>query len=373
MIKLSLKKRSPSALALGGILDRYLLRSFMRNFALGLFCTALLYLMVDFFDRVDNLVRAGAPLGTSIRYFLYKLPLLISRVFGFSALFATLFSLGMLARTQEITAMRAGGLSLRRISVPLLLLSFVISIFAFLWSESVVPIFTSKSQYIYRTEVRKRQPKALLGARDIWMRGEGSFIRVDHFDAKKGSLDGVAIYVLNRDFSVRGLIEVPSARWNGTAWEASGGKEWVFLSGGRLTQRRLNRPLPLSETPEDFKLLAREPDEFSFFDLRKQITDLRAKGIDATEYDVDLQVKLALPLISSLLVLLAIPFALRYGPGGGIALSFGLTLLIGFGYWLLLAFSVSLGHSGALPPWVAAWLPNLSLALLGLFFYTAEE
>ena len=74
------------------------------------------------------------------------------------------------------------------------------------------------------------------------------------------------------------------------------------------------------------------------------------------------------------MVLLAIPFAVRHGRGGGLALSFGLTMLIGFGYWFMLAFSSSLGHSGALPGWIAAWLPNLTMTMVGSFFYsTAEE
>ena len=205
------------------------------------------------------------------------------------------------------------------------------------------------------------------------MRGKGAFISVDHFDTKRGVLEGVSIYLLDRDFSLRGLIEAPWARWNGTRWEVRGGTEWSFLSDGQMIQRKVDTSLPLLETPEDFKLLAREPEEFSFFDLQKQIADLKAKGIDATEYEVDLQVKMAIPLVSPLMILLAIPFALRHGSGGGMALSFGLTMLIGFGYWVVLAFATSLGHSGALPPWVAAWLANLILALVGLFFFTAEE
>ena len=360
-------------LPIGGILDRYLIRGFMRIFAISLLGAAVLYFIVDFFDRIDNLLKASTPLWTSIRYFLYKLPLLVSRVFGFAALFSTLFSLGILSRTQEITAMRSSGLSLRRISLPLLLLSILIYIFTFFWNEALVPIFTHKSQYIYKTEVKKKQPRSLIGTKDIWMRGKGAFISVDHFDTKRGVLEGVSIYLLDRDFSLRGLIEAPWARWNGTRWEVRGGTEWSFLSDGQMIQRKVDTSLPLLETPEDFKLLAREPEEFSFFDLQKQIADLKAKGIDATEYEVDLQVKMAIPLVSPLMILLAIPFALRHGSGGGMALSFGLTMLIGFGYWVVLAFATSLGHSGALPPWVAAWLANLILALVGLFFFTAEE
>ena len=357
---------------MGGILDRYLARGFIKIFIIGLLGTAVLYLIVDFFDKIDNLLQAGASLWTSIRYFLYKIPLMISRVFAFAALFSTLFTLGMLSRTQELTAMRSSGLSLRRISLPLLLLSFLICLFTFFWNEALVPTFTSKAQYIYKTEVKKKQPKNLVGTKDIWIRGEGAFISVDHFDTRKVVLEGVSIYLLNRDFTPRGMIEVPWARWNGANWEAKGGTEWLFLPNGQMKRRQLNAFLPLAETPEDFKLLAREPEEFSFFDLRKQIADLKGKGFDTMQDEVDLQVKMALPLVAPLMVLLAIPFAIKHGPGGGMALSFGLTMLIGFGYWFVLAFSVSLGHSGALPPLVAAWLPNLILAFVGLFFSTTE-
>lgn len=367
------KPNRTSPWSIGGVLDRYLARGFLKIFALSLLCTTVLYLIVDFFDRIDTLLQAGTPLWTSVRYFFYKMPLLISRVFAFAALFSTLFTLGMLSRTQEITAMRSGGLSLRRISLPLLLLSLLICLFTFFWNEALVPIFTSKAQTIYKTEVKKKQPKNLVGTKDIWMRGEDSFISVAHFDAKKGVLEGVSIYLMNQDFTLRGLIEAPWARWNGARWETRGGTEWLFLPNGQMSQRQLETPLPLAETLEDFKLLAREAEEFSFFDLRRQIADLKGKGVDTTEDEVDLQVKMALPLVSPLMVLMAIPFALRHGPRGGMSVSFGLTMLISFGYWFLLAFSISLGHSGALPPALAAWLPNLTLALVGLFFSTTSE
>ncbi len=271
--------------------------------------------------------------------------------------------------------MRSGGISSFRISLPLLLLSVLISFSTFFWNEGLVPIFTRQALYIYKTEVKKNQIRSIIGTKDIWIRGEGTFIRVDHFDAKKSVLEGVSIYLLNRDFSLRGLIETPQARWNGSHWETKGATEWLFLPDGQMKPkpRQSNSTLPLLETPEDFKLLARKSTEFSFFDLQKQIADLKGKGFEATEYEVDLQAKMALPWLSSLMVLLAIPFGLRRRPGGGIALSLGLAMLFNLGYWFLLGFTISLGHSGALPPWIAAWLPNLILALVALFFSTAEE
>lgn len=358
--------------ALGSILDRYLVGGFLRIFCLSLVGMTALYLLVDFFDRFDNFLRAGASLRSSIAYFLFKLPLSASRTFGFAALFATLFALGMLARNREIIAMRSSGLSLKRIALPLLLFSLALAPLMFFWNESLVPLFTRKAQDIYRTEVKKK-PKTLTGSEDIWLRGKGSFIRVGRFDSKKKILEGVSVYFVTPDFALRGVIEAPSARWNGNRWETDRGTEWLFLPDGRVTPRKTPLILPLTETPADFELLKQDPEELGFFDLRNRIADLKAKGIDTTEYQVDLHLKLALPFVPALLVVLAIPFALRHGPGGGLVTSFSLTLLIGFGYWFFLAFSRSLGHSGALPPWISAWLPNLTLALAVTFFTSFED
>jgi lipopolysaccharide export system permease protein len=358
---------------IGGISDRYLIRGFLRILALSLLCLTVIYLVIDFFDRIENFVQSGSTFWVSFRYFLYKLPLLISRVLGFAVLFATLFSLGLLSRNQEITALRSGGISLYRITLPLLLLSLLICVFTFFWNEALVPIFTRKSQYIYKTEIKKTQPKSLLGTKDIWLRGEDSFVSVSYFDSRKNILEGVSLYLLSRDFKLNSLIEAPLASWNGTSWQVRKGIQWLFDSDGQMIQQNVDTSLPLVETPEDLKLLALEPEEFSFAQLRKQIADLKAKGIDSQEYEVDLQAKMATPLVSPLLVLLAIPFALKYSSAGGWPLSFGFTLVLGFGYWIILAFSISLGHSGALPPLVAAWIPNIILALIALFFSTEEE
>jgi lipopolysaccharide export system permease protein len=359
-------------LPLGGILDRYLVRGFLRVFFMTLICSTALFLIVDCFDRLSAFLDAGAPLATVARYFFYSSPLSISRVIGFATLFSTLFCLGTLARTQEITAMRSSGLSIQRISFPLVILSIIICVVTFFWNEGLVPIFAHRASTIYKTEIKNKQQQSLFGTRDIWIRGEGSFINVDNFDTKSHALEGVTIFLLNRDFGLRGLLQIPDARWTGKQWEPRQATEWHFLPEGKLTSQNVTAAPPVTETPDDLKLLARDAEEFSYFDLQKQIADMKSKGMDARAYEVDLQTKLAMPLISPLMVLLAIPFALKKQISG-VALSFGIAMVIGFGYWVLSAFCISLGHGGALTSWVAAWVPNGIFMLVGIFFFTAEQ
>ena len=360
-------------LPLGSILDRYLSGGFLRVFMTSLAIITALYVTVDFFDRIGTLLESGVPIVTVARYFFYKAPLLISRVIGFATLFATLFSLGMLSRSHEITAIRSSGISVQRLALPLLVLAFIICALTFVWNETLVPIFSHNAQTIYTTEIKNRQQQSLYGTRDIWIRGEASFINVDNFDSRSNTLEHVTVFLLNRDFSLRAVIEIPQAQWTGAGWKTSEGTEWDVSADGKMTKKDVNATLPITETPSELRLLARDTDEFTYFDLQKQIADMRSKGIDTTAYEVDLQIKLAFPFISPLMVLLAIPFALKRRLSGNFSLSFGVAMVIGFGYWVLAAFCISLGHGGAIPSWIAAWIPNAIFSLIGLYFFTEEE
>ena len=360
-------------LPFGSIVDHYIANGFVRVFVASLLCFTAIFAIIEFFERIGTLVESGISISTALRYVLYKIPLSISRVIGFATLFSTLFCLGMLSKSQEITAMQASGLSTRRMSFPLLCLSLLICMSNFIWNEGLVPVFAHRAETIYKTEIKKKQQQSLFGTKDIWIRGEGGFVNIDSFDPSSNTLEGITFFVLSRDFTLLSTIGVPKAQWVGQQWESQSGIEWQFLPDGKLKQRVVSRPPTISETPDDLILLARDPEEFTFFDLQKQIVEMKTKGMDTTAYEVDLQVKLAIPFISPLMVLIAIPLALKRRIGSGLALSFGIAMLIAFGYWVLSAFCFSLGHSGALPPTLAAWLPNSIFALLGIYLFTAEE
>ena len=358
---------------LGSILDRYVSAGFLRVFGISLAVITGLYLTADFFERIGSLLESGAPMTTVLRYFLFKAPLIISRVVGFATLFSTLFCLGLLARTQEITAIRSSGVSVQRITLPLLVLSFLLSGATFFWNETLVPIFSSNAQQIYRNEIKQKKQLSLFGTRDIWIRGDASFINIDNFDPRTNSLEGVTVFTLNRDFSLRSLIEIPNVQWRDGSWHADAAIEWELHDDGKLSRRESIANIPITETPDDLKLLARDAEEFSYFELQKQIADMKAKGLDTTSIEVDLKNKLAIPLVSFLMVLLATPFAIKRQMSGNISLSFGMTMAIAFGYWVLTALCTSLGHGGALPALPAAWIPNIIFSMIGLYFFTSEE
>jgi len=163
-------------------------------------------------------------------------------------------------------------------------------------------------------------------------------------------------------------VQIPQARWNGHAWSYRNGVEQRFVPNGEIETVNLRGGvLDLREKPADLMAARRDAEEFSYRDLARLIDKLRKKGLDTTEYLVDLQLKLAIPFICTVMGLISMPLGMRNLRGKSLANNVGVGLLIGSSYWFVLALAVSLGHSGALPPVVAAWTANVIFAAVGTF------
>jgi lipopolysaccharide export system permease protein len=357
-------KRSPFA----RILFRYLIEEFLRILALCMIAFLIIYLIADFSDRIDDFLKHQAPIGAIVRYFLVKIPLIVNEVLPIAVLAAMLLSLGGFSRRNELTAMRASGISSAQIVAPLLAICLALSVGVFLWNEQVVPHFATRAHYINTVEIKKRQMQGLLGDQQIWAHGQDTFYNIQSFDPRTRTLVGVTMYPIDPEFHLKGLIEVPRARWDGEAWRFRDGVERRFLPSGEIETVRLRGgALELKEKPADLMAARRDAEEFSYRDLRALIDNLRKKGLDTTEYAVDLHLKLAVPFICTVMGLISMPIGMRSLRSSSLASNIGVGLLIGASYWFVLALAVSLGHSGALPPVVSAWTANGIFAAIGLF------
>jgi lipopolysaccharide export system permease protein len=264
--------------------------------------------------------------------------------------------------------MRAGGVSSAQIVAPLLGTCLLISVGVYFWNEYVVPDFATRAHYINTVEIKKRQMQGLLGDQQIWAHGQDTFYNIQSFDTRTSALVGVTIYPIDPEFHLKGLIEIPRVEWAGSEWRYARGIERRFAPNGEVETITL-RPgtLELKEKPADLMAARRDADEFSYHELRDLIENLRKKGLDTTEYVVDLQLKLAVPFVCTVMGLIAMPIGMRNLRSSSLTSNIGVGLLIGAGYWFVLALAVSLGHSGALPPIVSAWTANGIFAGIGLF------
>jgi len=356
------------------VTSRYLIREFLGIFVPIVAAFVLMYVVVDFFDRLSILLKSHAPGMAALRYFLFKIPLMLTQIMPPAVLTAMLVSLGMLSRRNEIIALRASGVSLYQTAVPLLGLAALISAGTLAWNETVVPYCTREYQYVNNVEIRKRELRGILSDREIWYHGADGFYNIDHIDTHRQTLFGVTIFKTDSRFDLHTIVQIASAQWTPAGWLATDAVARTIGDDGTVTTERLDPHQPLMhETLRDFLEVHREPEELSYAALRRLIEDLTRKGIDASNYLVDLNMKLAVPFASFVLACVAVPLAGRVQRHPSVAAILLAGLIIGFAYWVILALTNSLGQSGVLPAVVAAWASNVVFFLLGVALFLSGE
>ena len=348
------------------IITVYLSREFLRTFCLCLLFLWTLALLIDFFDRLDDFIRQDANVSSILRYFFFKAPLFVSQMAPAAALTGSLLSLSLLSRSRELLALKACGFSTVQIARPLLLAAALLSTGVWLWNEFVVPFSFHKARLINSEEIKKKPFKGFFDERGFWYHGENAFYHIEHFDQRASVLSGLTVYRLDGQFQVRSLVEISRAVWQEEQWKCDNFREKDISSVSSSTAQACGSLL--RETPDDFSIVALEAEEFSSQQLRQYIFDLRRKGLDTTVYQVDLYLKGALPIATLAMTLLGLSLAIPGARQLTLATSLGFALVVGFGYWVLFALSVSLGHSGALSPFLSAWIANSATCLVGIFF-----
>ena len=350
-------------------LYRYITREYLKIFSLSLGSLVLIFVVVLFFQKMNLFTRYQAPFHLIFKYLLYKLPeVTFYHTLPYGVLLATLLTLGALSRHSEITAFKAGGISLYRLIQPLLLIAFLISILSFFGHEYLVPFTNQKTRYLLDVEVRKEQPTSFFKNYKIWYRSDDRIFNVRLIDPEKKVLKGFTLYQFDDRFRCRERIDAREARWVNGQWHLYEGSVRKFNEDGLSEAVPFEeRTISLQEKWETFQKTERSSDEMSFRELSTYIQRIESSGYDATRYLVDLYSKLSHPLLNLIMVLIGVPFALKTGRSGGTALSIGISVLIGFVYGVTYYFFLALGKTGILSPFLSSWTPTLLFGLAGIF------
>ncbi|SDM02554.1 lipopolysaccharide export system permease protein [Geoalkalibacter ferrihydriticus] len=357
------------------LINRYILRRFFQVFGLSLAAFVGLYLLVDFFEKVDNLLEQRVPLEIYFVYFAAKVPLIAVQIAPMAVLMGAFMTIGGLSRTSELTALWAGGVSLLRIAAPLLGTAGLISLLILLLSELLVPLSVRTTNEIWETRVHGR-PAVMYKLDRLWLREGDHIINVRLVQPEEDRLQGVSLFRFDEEFRLVERIEAPETQHTGEAWEAPEIQHFRFSPGGGqlLSAERLsNTSLPLSRGPENFRSARIESEELNFRQLKQRAAVLRSEGYDPRRFTVDMHNRLATPFATLIMAFLGIPFALQKGRNSRVALGVALTVAIGFSYHMLHAVSMAMGYAGLLPPPAAAWSVNILFLLFGTWLLLAER
>jgi lipopolysaccharide export system permease protein len=351
------------------ILHQYVIQEFLRILGLSFSGLILAYVVILFFQKMPLFVEKKASASLMIEYLLYKIPeATFQWTLPFAVLLSTLLALGLLSSHSEITAMKAGGISLYRITLPLLFFSLVASLCSFLGNEYIMPPAAQSAQYLLDVRVRKEESTTFFKKNKIWYHGDNQIFNIQFIDSKKNVLKGFTLYQFDDTFRCIQRVDAKEAKWDNTKWTLVDGAVRDFEDNGstRLTPFT-EKDFPFKETWESFQRVKVDPDRMGYSDLVAYIEKIQSAGYDSTRYVVAKYAKIAYAFMCLVMVFIGIPFALKTSRSGGIAVNIVISVVIAFAYGVTFYIFISFGKSGVLPPLLAAWTPTLLFSLAGVF------
>jgi lipopolysaccharide export system permease protein len=213
----------------------------------------------------------------------------------------------------------------------------------------------------------KKRPELYLDVKQdkIWYRSKNLIYNLRSFDSKTQSIKGMAVYSFDNRFDLKQVVNADRALYTPSGWKLLDGTVTIFAQDGTPdSQYFQEKDLPIAETPKDFQEIEKEVDGLRLKELWHYIQRTKQAGADTKSYEVKFHSRISLSFIPLVMCILGVPFSTRNRREGGMAKDLGMCLGVTFFYWLFYSIGLSLGSNGALPPWLAAWLPSAVFAVL---------
>jgi lipopolysaccharide export system permease protein len=348
-------------------LDRYLLREMAGPFLFGVLAFVLLFVSAQILFELMELVNTlGIDLWTAGYLFLLWLPAFIVYTFPLATLVAILISFGRLSGDSELVAMYAGGISFRRLVVPLVAAGLVVSLVTVGINELVVPAANRRAEEIVRAAAagggKAAQERVFYS--DSYGEGVSRLVYAEKLDLATGEMIRPIIIWFEKG-EPRIVTVAQKARWRGNSWEMLDAVHYL-LDAERPGSVEFPRMISkFTTSPDTIARSSRKPEEMTYRELREHVRQLTQQGRKATELELTLYHKLSIPFACLVFSLIAPPLGIRSHRGSS-SIGMGIAILIGFGYYVVWHYLSAVAQQGHLSPLWAAWLPNVVGAAVGM-------
>ncbi len=328
------------------LLEKYVSREFLKIFLLSLTAFLGLYLVVDFFEKIDHLVKANLGLGEMGRYIILKLPMALGEVLSPAMLLGAMLTFGLLTRTRETMAIRTSGLDILRLTRPVLGLSVLSAAVLLSLNLYLIPWSQNNLNLFWETKVQQKPPRSLTNLEHLWYKGDRAIYNILVYRKDLQTLEGLKIFRFDDHFNLIEVIAARRAVWQGGKWHLYQGILQNFgKSGEEQVKSFQEMDLTLTETFKDFGGLERKIAEMDVEEILRLEHRLERDGYKSTSYRLEVQNRFSMALVPLVLASLGLGLVLRreqiFIPG---MVAVGLVAM--FAYWLFLGFSTSLGQAG---------------------------
>jgi LPS export ABC transporter permease LptF/LPS export ABC transporter permease LptG len=347
------------------LLDLYVARTYGRMLVMCIAGIMGLFYISTFLDKSDKLFKGEVTLGMLLQYLWWETPQFLYYIIAIAVLLSAIITVGLLTKNSELIVMRACGISLYRTALPLVVFAAIASGVLFAFEERVLAFSNRRADYLNHI-IRGGDSQTFDVVNRQWLVGaNGEIYHYQFFDPRRRELNALSILrfapdtleLKQRVFATQ-AIYAPRGPGDAEPWVATGG--WSRdLAGPAVTRYSPFESARLALEPADyFETEAPEPDRMNFVELRRHIEELQTSGYNVTEYEVALQRKFAFPLVTLVMTLIAVPFAVTTGKRGAMY-GIGVGIVLALVYWTAISVFAAFGASGLMSPTLAAWAPNL--------------
>jgi LPS export ABC transporter permease LptF/LPS export ABC transporter permease LptG len=353
------------------ILDRLVVRLFTKIFLLVVMSGISLFMIFDLSENIDDILKNKVGAGIVLNYYKYLSLQMFYDIAPIIVLVTTLMTFSLLARTNEITACKALGMSLYRLALPALATALLVTSFSGYLESSVLPASNEKVAKL-KDQIRgKPTARTYRRADHQWLFGQGRYIyNYLHYDPRQPSLQRLQVFDFDARHRLARRLYTDNARYIGGAWLFTDGWVRAFEGVEVTTYKRFQKPMVEEhfESPDYFDSEIRPPDQMRYGELKDYIQELKESGQPVPELQVELANKIAFPIVSLIMALVALPFSFRLGRQGALY-GIGISVVLGMIFMAIFAFFIKMGEAGALPPLVAVWSPGAVFALLSGYLF----
>lgn len=341
-----------------GLLDRYVAQAYLRVAAIAFLALLALFYISTFLDKSDKIFKGQAAASTVGVLLLYMTPQFIYYVIPIAALVSVLVTFGALSRSSELTVMKACGISLYRVALPVVILSLVFSSLIFGLEQRILAPANRRAE-VLDARIRGRAPRIFDAMNRRWVVSrDGDVYHFRLFDPDRDELSGLTVYTPRKDTWDLATMTYADRAVYRSGWNAPSGWSQDFTTKRPAWTPFRDKRLPDLEPPDYFETEQPIAEMMTIGQLRRYVQELSASGLNVVSQAVELQRKMAFPFVTLVMALLAVPFGVSMGKRGTLY-GIGIGIVMALSYWVLSSLFVALGKGGLLGPWLAGWAPNI--------------
>ena len=343
------------------ILDRYILKQFLTNIIFGIFAFICIFFVVDIMENLDDFIDAGASLAIIAKFYLFFIPEIVKLMLPVAMLLASLFTTGKLSTYNELTAIKASGVSSYRIMMPFVITAFIISGAAIYFNGWIVP-YANKNKFHIDRVYMHRHLESVNKDNLFFQDKSNTLMSLGYFDDNNltASKVSVQIYADTNLSIMTSRFDAPIMQYDSlnTKWILRDVTKRTFSDGKEHLQKFDSLSMKLNFRPYQILREQQKPDEMNYYEMGEFISAKRRSGYDMSKWLVEYYSKISFPFASFIVVLFGVPFSINKRKTG-MSVQFGVSLLICFIYLVFMKVANVFGYNGDLNPMLTAWLANI--------------